>query len=320
MWAAVRERYGPPEAIRLRDVALPVPAPTEVRVAVRATTVNRTDCAILRARPFLMRFVVGFARPRRPVLGTDFAGEVEAVGAEVTRFVPGDRVFGFEDDGASTQAEYCCIEAEASIARIPDGVDFETAAASIEGAHYAINFLNKVDLAPGADVLVNGATGAIGSALLQFAKLAAARVVAVCRAEHFDVVRSLGADAVLDYEHEAYSAGAPESYDCVFDTVGKSSFGAARRVLRRGGTYISSEFGRGMQNPLLAVATHFTRGRKVRFPMPLDIPRSLELVAARLADGSFRPLIDRRLSLSAVAEAYRYVESGQKVGNVVLVV
>ncbi|HMQ22180.1 MAG TPA: NAD(P)-dependent alcohol dehydrogenase [Planctomycetota bacterium] len=213
MWAAVRERYGPPEAIRLRDVALPVPAPTEVRVAVRATTVNRTDCAILRARPFLMRFVVGFARPRRPVLGTDFAGEVEAVGAEVTRFVPGDRVFGFEDDGASTQAEYCCIEAEASIARIPDGVDFETAAASIEGAHYAINFLNKVDLAPGADVLVNGATGAIGSALLQFAKLAAARVVAVCRAEHFDVVRSLGADAVLDYEHEAYSAGAPESYD-----------------------------------------------------------------------------------------------------------
>ncbi|MCB9883437.1 MAG: NAD(P)-dependent alcohol dehydrogenase [Planctomycetes bacterium] len=320
MRAAWRTRYGPPESIRVENVAIPEPGPGEVRVRVRATTVNRTDCAILRAKPFVMHFVVGFTKPKRPILGTDFAGEIDAIGDGVIEFAVGDRVFGFEDNGASSQAEFLVLGVKRGIAKIPDGIDFETAAASIEGAHYAINFLNKVESVRGRDVLVNGATGAIGSAMVQLAKHAGARVVAVCRSEHEELARSLGADSVIDYEREDFTNGPKDSYDFVFDTVGKKTFARARHVLRKGGTYISSELGPFAQNPILALTTRILGSRKVKFPVPLDIPRSLEIVRERLTDQSFRPVIDRRFPLSDVSEAYRYAETGQKVGNVVLTI
>lgn len=317
MKAILCSQYGSPDVLRAEEVEKPTPRDTEVLVKVHATTVNRTDCAILRAKPFIMRFLTGLFKPRNPVLGTEFAGEIEAVGKEVTSFKVGERVFGFDDVGVASHAEYLCIAEDNAFANIPENITYQQAAPSTEGAHYAINFLNKVKIERGQKVLVNGATGGIGSAAVQLLKNYGAEITAVCGGEHRELVRSLGADRVIDYLAGDFTRD-NDRYRFVFDTVGKSTFGRCKALLEPGGAYMSSELGPWNQNLFLALLTPLFGGRKVIFPFPRDRKASVLLIKRLIEEGKFRALIDRTYPLENISEAYRYVGQGRKIGNVVI--
>lgn len=317
MKAAVRTQYGPPEVLSVQEIDKPTPGDNEVLIRVHATTVNRTDCGILTGRPFIIRFFTGLRKPRSRVTGCDFAGEVEAVGAGVTAFKAGDRVWGFDDNGIPSHAEYLSFSADKAMTTIPEGISYAEAAASVEGAHYALNFINKVKLQPGSTVLVNGATGAIGSAAVQLLKYYGVEVTAVCDTHNLERVRALGADRVVDYLRDDFTQD-DKQYDFVFDAVGKSSFGKCRRIMKPKGVYISSELGYMSQNPFLALITPLLGGRKVKFPVPLYPKKSILFMQELLEQGKFRPLIDRSYPLEDIAEAFRYVASGKKVGNVMI--
>lgn len=317
MKAAVYYEYGNPDVIRVEDLTKPVPADNEILIRVLVTTVNRTDCARLRAVPFIMRFFTGLTRPSNPVLGTDFAGVVEEVGRSVTAFRIGDQVFGLNDQGMGSQAEFMVCGNFKFISHMPKSASFRQAAASAEGAHYAINFINKVKLEKDQRVFVHGASGAIGSAMVQLLKYQGLHVTATCSHKNLGLVASLGVDQVIDYEKEDFRA-IGETFDYVFDAVGKSTFGECKVLLKPTGTYISSELGPKNQNPLLALVTPLTGGKQVKFPFPYDIKESLSLIKKMMEEGKFEPLIDREYSLADIAKAYAYVETGQKTGNVII--
>ncbi len=319
MKAAFRDRYGPPDNIQVKETEKPVPKKGEYLIKVHATTVNRTDCANLRAKPDIMRLTMGFFRPKKTILGTDFAGVIEQTGPETHRFQPGDRVFGLDDSGLCSQAEYFVISEKKAICKIPEEISFKQAAASAEGTHYALNFINKVRLTSGHKVMVNGGTGAIGSAMIQLLAHFKAEVTATCRPEHEEAVKTLGAIRTIDYTQTDFTKDR-EKFDYVFDSVGKSTFSKCKPLLKKKGVYISSELGPYVQNPFLALFTPLFGGKQVRFPLPVNIQRSLDLVQDLLVSGEFTPLVDQSFPLEKVAEAYEYVESGQKVGNVVLVI
>ena len=318
MWAAVRDRYGPPEVVRVIELERPAVKDHDVLVRVHATTVNRTDCGLRAAKPWIYRLFLGLRRPRRTVLGTEFAGEVEAVGDGVTAFKVGDRVFGFSGTAFGAHAEYLALpEDESLLATIPEGLTFEEAAPGSEGSHYALSSIRAAKVRRGQDVLVYGATGAIGSAAVQLLKQLGATVTAVCATDQLDLVKSLGADRVIDYTAEDFTRDG-HSYDVVMDAVGKSSFGRCRRLLKPRGVYLSSDLGPLSQNPLLALVTPLGRGRRVRFPVPRSDPGAMAHLKELIGSGAFRPLVDRRYRLDEIVEAYRYVETGRKVGNVVI--
>jgi len=317
MKATWRSRYGGPDVLQIKETEQPTPNAGQLLVRVQASTVNRTDCGVLTGLPWVFRLFTGLPRPRHASTGTDFAGRVEKVGPGVSRFKPGDRVLGFYDEGIGSHAEYVLVRESCPMVAIPDDIDFATAAASAEGAHYALNFINKVPLGPGKRVLVNGATGAIGSAAVQFLVHAGAEVTAVCPSAQVERVRALGPALVVDYQQSDFTQ-LPGGYHFVFDAVGKSTFGRCRLLLLPGGVYLSSELGPYWQNPFLALLGLVWPGRRVIFPFPVNLQGSLDQIRARLLDGSFRPMIDRTYPLHQAAEAFRYVLTGQKIGNVVL--
>jgi NADPH:quinone reductase-like Zn-dependent oxidoreductase len=319
MRAAVRTRYGPPGVVRISEVERPAAGDNEVLVRVRATTVNRTDCGLRAAKPFIYRFFTGPIRPRLTILGNEFAGDVEAVGRGVTAFEVGDRVFGFSGARFGAHAEYLSVPEDGLLATVPANLSYEEAAPSTEGSQYARSMIESARLQPGQDVLVNGATGAIGSAAVQLLRHLGAKVTAVCGPDHLELVRGLGAGRVIDYTAEDFTRDG-QTYDVVLDAVGKSSFGRCRRLLKPGGIYLSSDLGPLSQNPLLALVTPLFGGRKVRFPIPRQRDRAMVMRQLKelLESGAFRPLIDRRYPLDQIVEAYRYVESGRKVGSVVI--
>jgi len=317
MKAVIHDRYGPPEVLRLAEYPKPTPMRDEVLVRVHAATVNRTDCATLRAKPWFMRLATGLLRPKRAILGSDFSGTVESVGPETTTLKVGDAVFGLDDGGLCSHAEYLTISESDAVATMPANCSFEHATACLEGAHYALNFINKVDLKEGDEVLVNGATGAIGSAMVQLLRSLGAKVTAVCGTKNVELVKSLGADIVLDYQREDFTKSGGR-YSFVFDAVGKSSFGACRRLLEPKGVYISSELGKMSQNPFLGLVTPLFGGRTVGFPLPLNRRRSVLLVRKLIEERKFVAVVDRTLPVEEIVEAFRYVETGEKVGNVVI--
>jgi NADPH:quinone reductase-like Zn-dependent oxidoreductase len=320
MKAAVRTSYGPPDVVRVAEVDKPAASDGEVLVRVHATTVNRTDCGLRAAKPFFYRFFIGLTRPRVTVLGTEFAGEVEAVGGGVTSFQVGDRVFGFEGTRFGAHAEYLAVPETGLLATIPAGLSYEQAAPGTEGSQYALSLIRNANIRRGQDVLVNGATGAIGSAAVQLLKHLGAKVTAVCGSEHLELVKGLGADRVIDCTAEDFTRD-EETYDVVLDAVGKSSFGRCRRLLRPRGIYLSTDLGPLSQNPFLALLTPLFGRRKVMFPIPRRADRELARDLRELIEsGAFRPLVDRRYPLDQIVEAYRYVETGRKLGNVVIVV
>ena len=319
MKAIVCTKYGPPDVLQLKEVEKPTPKDNEVLVRVNATTVNRTDSAMLRAKPFIMRFFTGLFKPNNPILGTEFAGKIEAVGKDVMSFKVGDKVFGLNDNGLSSHAQYMTILEDKAVTIIPENITYEQAAASTEGAHYAFNFINKVTIKSGQKVLVNGASGAIGSAAVQLLKYFGANVDAVCNTKNIELVKSLGADKVFDYTKEDFTKG-DQKYDFVFDTVGKSSFAKCKPLLQPGGIYISSELGYMAQNIFFALVTPVIGNKKVRFPLPVDCKRSVLFIKKLIEEGKFKAVIDRKYPLEQIVEAYKYVETGQKTGNVVITV
>jgi NADPH:quinone reductase-like Zn-dependent oxidoreductase len=317
MKAAIRTQYGTPDVLSVKTVETPRPKQHEILVRVRAATVNRTDCGILSGKPWLIRCFTGLNRPKSPTPGTDFAGEIEAVGKKVTAFKVGDRVWGFNDNGLASHAQYLTLPESEAILKVPAHISYEQAAASAEGAHYALNFINKVKLAPGQKVLVYGASGAIGSAAVQILKSMDAYVVAVCDTKNMALIASIGPDKVVDYTQEDFTK-METRFDFVFDAVGKSSFGKCKTLLLPGGIYISSELGPNAENLYLPLVTKILGGKKVIFPLPANIKRSLAFMQNLLENEQFKPLIDRRYPIEDIREAYRFVASGQKTGNVML--
>lgn len=319
MKAILHTQYGPPELLQYQEMPDPVPEDNELLIRVRAATVNRTDCGILRAQPFVLRFITGLSRPKLPITGTDFAGEVEAVGNQVKKFKVGDKVFGFNDSGLGSHAEYLTIPEDQPLGIMPENISYAEAAASVEGAHYAINFINKVELNENSKVLVNGATGAIGAAALQLVKATGAYVTAVGNTKNMELLRSLGADRLIDYEREDFTEDKAQ-YHFVFDAVGKSAFNLCKPLLLPKGTYISSELGWMAQNLFYALTTPLSGGKKVIFPVPSNIQASIDRVKELIIAGKYKAVIDRKYPLPEVPEAFRYVESGQKTGNVVITI
>lgn len=313
MRAVVYERYGGPEVLHLEEVPIPTPGDDQLLVEVHAATVNRTDCGFLRAKPFIVRFFAGLRRPRRPILGSEFAGTVTAVGPAVRAFAVGDEVFGVHE-GMGAHAEFLCVAEGSPVAPKPSTMTFEEAAAISDGVVLAGTLLRAADVQKGQRVLVYGASGSIGTATVQLAKHLGAHVTAVCNTDNVAVVGSLGADEVVDYLTDDFTASG-QTYDVILDTVGKLPYRRCRRSLARRGIFISTDLGFLCQNPLLALVS-----RRVKFPLPKYTKDAVVDLAALVEQGAYRAVIDRRYPLDDVPEAFRYVETETKTGNVVITV
>jgi NADPH:quinone reductase-like Zn-dependent oxidoreductase len=319
MRAVVHERYGKPGVLRLADVERPVPKEDEMLVRIHATSVTRTDCGLRSAKPFMSRFITGLRRPKRRILGMEFAGEVEAVGAAVREFQVGDRVFGVKGFGAN--AEFVCVRESAPVAHMPAGMTFEEAAAVCDGVCMALPCLRKreADIRKGRSVLVYGASGSVGTAAVQLLKHFGADVTAVCNTKNVELVRSLGADEVIDYEQSDFTKNG-KTYDVILDAVGKHSFRRCRHSLRPGGLYVTTDLGFMWHAPLLAVLTLWIGDKRSTIGVARYRKEDVLLVKTLIEAGEYRAVIDRCYPLEDVVEATRYVETGQKTGNVVLVV
>ncbi len=317
MRAVVYDRYGPPDVLRLEDVERPVPKEDEVRVKIHATTVNRTDCGLRSADPFISRFFTGLRRPRRKILGMELAGEVEAVGAAVTEFEVGDHVFGVKGFGA--HAEFVCIRESDPLAHKPAGMTFEEAAAVCDGASLALACLRKADLRKGRSILIYGASGSVGTAGVQLSKYFDADVTAVCNTKNVELVASLGADRVIDYTQEDFTKNG-ETYDVIFDAVGKHSFRRCRRSLKPGGFYVETDLGFLWQVPILALVTRWIGDKRVTLGITRYTKKDVLFLKELIEAGRYRAVIDRCYPLEDVVEATRYVETQQKTGNVVLTI
>ncbi len=319
MKAAVYTRYGSPDVVELRQLAKPEPGPNDVRVKIHATTVSRTDCGMLRGKPSLfMRPTSGFLRPLRPVLGLDFAGTIDAVGSAVTLFRPGERVFGMSPGRYGAHAEYLCIPETGAIATMPSDLAFDEAVLC-EGAWYAETNLRRFGLTHDDKILIYGASGAIGTAAVQLARSRGAEVTAVVATRHLDLVKELGADRALDYTAVDFTK-IHEKFDYVFDAVGKTSYFRCRRLLKPSGVFAATDLGAWWQNIPLAAWSSLSRSNRVVFPMPRGSKAVVAYLKERMEAGELRAVIDRRYPFESIVDAYRYVESGQKTGIVVLCV
>jgi NADPH:quinone reductase-like Zn-dependent oxidoreductase len=316
MRAVVQDRYGPPDVLRLEEVKRPVPKDDEVLVKVHATTVTRSDCGVRGAHPFFARAFTGLRRPKTRIAGMELAGVVEAVGAAVTEFEVGDDVFGVR---SGANAEYVCVREKGALAHKPAGLSFEEAAAVCDGVVIAHACLRKADPREGRSILIYGASGSIGTAAVQLAKHFGAEVTAVCNTKNVELVSSLGADEVIDYMREDFTKKG-KTYDVVFDAVGKHSFRRSRRSLNPGGIYIETDLGFMWHVPLLALATRWIGDKRVTIPIPRYTKEEVVFLKELIEAGEYRAVIDRRYALEDVVEATKYVETGQKTGNVVLTV
>jgi NADPH:quinone reductase-like Zn-dependent oxidoreductase len=324
MRAVVYDAYGPPDVLRLEEVERPVPKDDEVLIKVHATTVNRLDCHTREANrrsglaiSLVSRLVSGLGRPRQPILGSELAGEVEEVGPAVTEFAVGDHVFGNTGLRFGAYAEFTAVKQSARIAQMPTGMSFEEAAPASDGALNALTCLKQADLREGRRILIYGASGAIGTAGVQLARYFGADITAVCNTKNLELVRSLGADRVIDYTKEDFTKNGL-TYHVIFDAVGKQSFSRCRASLEPGGIYLPTD---GFANLMWALLPSRSGARKVVFQIP---PRQTKDDVRFLRDlleaGKYRPVIDRRYPLEDVVEATRYVETEQKTGNVVLTI
>jgi NADPH:quinone reductase-like Zn-dependent oxidoreductase len=314
--AVVHDRYGSPDVLRLEEVERPVPRDDEVLVRVHATTVTRTDAGLRSAEYFISRFFTGLRRPKQRILGLELAGAIEAVGAAVTDFAVGDLVFGVR---TGAHAEFVCVRGTGALVHMPDDMSFEEAAAVCDGAALALSCLRKADLRKGQSILVYGASGSVGTAAVQLAKHFGADVTAVCNTKNVELVRSLGAGEVVDYLREDFTTNG-KTYDVVFDAVGKHSFRRSQRSLAPGGTFVETDLGFMWHVPLLALLTRWVGNRKVKLGITKYTKQDVLLLKELIEAGRYRAVIDRRYPLEDVVEATRYVETGQKTGNVVLTV
>ncbi len=317
MKAAVYTKYGPPEVVRVLEVPKPTLKEIEVLVKVYSSTVNRTDSGFRSAEYFISRFWSGLFKPKYQILGCEFAGVIEAIGTQVTKFRTGDKVFGFNDKSFGGHGEYLAIDESDAICQMPDKLSFDEAAAITEGAHYALVNIRAANVKRGQNVLVYGATGAIGSAAVQLLKHFGANITAVCNTKNVDLVKSLGADTVVDYQTQDFTK-TDIKYEFIFDAVGKSSFHQCKPLLTEKGIYISTELGKNGVNILLALTTPLWGGKKLLFPLPTITKQDVIFLKELVDKGEYKSVIDRQYNLEQIVEAYQYVETGQKTGNVII--
>jgi NADPH:quinone reductase-like Zn-dependent oxidoreductase len=312
--AVVYDRYGPPEVLRIGEVDKPVPKDDELLVRVHASTVTRTDIHMRAAKPFIWRFWLGLRRPKQPILGVEFAGVVEAVGSGVTKFAVGDRVFGARN---CSHAEYVCVRESRLVAHMPEDMSFEEAAAVLDGFKQGFGHLENAKIGESTNLLVYGASGSCGTAAVQVAKhYFGAHVTAVCNTKNVELVRSLGADEVIDYLKDDFTKR-DETYDVVLDAVGKHSFLRSRRVLAEDGLYLATD---RLYNFPLALLTRRIGKKKVQFTVERPTQEWVLLLKELIEAGKYRAVVDRTYPLEDVVEATYYVESWQKTGNVVLTI
>lgn len=317
MRAILYSKYGPPEVVKLEEVDIPIPKDNEVQIKVHVATVNRTDCGFRSAEYFISRFFSGLFRPKNKILGNEFAGEISAIGKEITSFHIGDKVFGYNDTKFGAHAEYMTMAENDAITTMPGNVTYQEAAPICEGGHYALCDIRAAKVKYGQNILIYGATGAIGSAAVQLVKHLGAIVTAVCDTKNVELVKSLGADVVIDYTKQDFTK-TDQLYDFVFDAVGKSSFTQCKKLLNRKGIYISTELGKNAANIFLALITPIFGGRKVLFPIPTISKKDVSFLKELVETRRYLPIIDKRYTLEQIVEAYKYVEKGQKTGNVLI--
>jgi|694.fasta_scaffold10007_6 NADPH:quinone reductase-like Zn-dependent oxidoreductase len=317
MKAAKHTIYGGPEVVTVTDIPKPQPQKNEIIIRVIASTVNRTDDGLRSASYFISRFFTGLFKPKQQVLGSEFSGIVEQVGEGVSKWKSGDHVFGFNDTRMGAHAEFMVLHDDDAIALKPENLSFQQAASLSEGGHYALADIYAAKVKSGDEVLVYGATGAIGTAAVQLLKYMGVKVTAVVDSNRVELAHSLGADVVIDYEKTDYSE-LPHRFDLVFDSVGKSSFSVARKVLKPSGIYVSTELGKRGDNVWRGLISRFQSGQRVLFPIPLTRLEDIQLLGKLAADGKYTPVIDRVYRLDDIVEAHRYVGSGQKTGNVII--
>jgi NADPH:quinone reductase-like Zn-dependent oxidoreductase len=321
MKAVVHTKYGSPDVLQIVEVEKPVPADNEVLIKINATTVETTDTIFRGGKVFFARMATGIMKPKDTIPGSEFAGEIEAIGQAVTRFRVGDRVFGTAAPKVGAHAEYISLPENSAMALIPDHLSDVEAVAIHPGAMTALpNIQGAANIQPGQKILIIGASGGIGSSAVQLAKHFGADVTGVCSIANVDLVKSLGADRVIDYRQEDFTQSA-EQYDVVFDTVGKSSFSRAKRVLKPDGIYLTTVLSPTILRQMLWTSRFGRQKAQLVFAglRPTEEKQGyLALLLDLVKAGKFKPVIDRSYPLEEIAEAHRYVETGRKTGNVVI--
>jgi NADPH:quinone reductase-like Zn-dependent oxidoreductase len=318
MKAVVNTHYGSPEVLQIKEVPKPIPAENEVLIKIHATTVNRTDCGFRKPEyPLIIRPINGLFKPKNTILGSEFSGEIESVGNNVTTFKPGDQVFGLSTYKFGAHAEYITLPENGSLTTKPKNMSYEEAAAVCDGLMLGINLIRKIDFTKAKKILVNGATGSIGSACVQLAKYYGAHITGVCNTKNLELIKSLGADEVIDYTKEDFTKS-DRRYDVILDAVGKSSFFKCKHLLQPDGSFFSTELGFLAQNIFLALFTPLFGGKLVRFPIPSDNQKDMIFFKELIENGHYKAVIDRKYPLEQIVDAVRYVETGEKTGNVVI--
>lgn len=318
MKAILNKRYGSPDVLEHAEIEKPSPKNNEVLVNVKATTVTTADCMMRRGDTLLSRILLGFSRPKKKyqILGTEFSGVIESVGNKVSKFKPGDEVYAFRGFGTGCYAEYKCIKENASIALKPENMSFAETASSVDGSTTALFFLkDKANIQKGQKVLINGASGSIGTFAVQLAKYFGAEVTGVCSTKNIKMVKALGADHVIDYTNTDFTKTG-ELYDIIFDTVSKSTFLQSKSSLKFGGKYIVTVI--SFKRVLLSLLTKLCKKRKLIFDMSVNKTEGLNYIKSLIEKGHIKTVVDRQYKLNEISQAHKYVEEGHKRGNVVI--
>jgi len=318
MKAVVYKKFGPPAFLELCEVEKPIPKKNEVLIKVEATTVTTADCMMRRGDTVLSRILLGFIKPKKKyqILGTEFSGIIEIVGTDVKKWKTGDEIYGFRGFGTGCYAEYKCMSSSGSLAMKPVNITYEEAASMVDGASTALFFLNhKAKIKSGQKVLINGASGSIGTFAVQLSKYFGAEVTGVCSTKNIELVKSLGADNVIDYTKEDFT-NSNKYYDIIFDTVSKSSFKKCKNVLTPTGRYIDTMF--SLKRVSQSFWTKWFCKKKVIFAMSVNKTEALNFIKGLVEDGKLKTIIDGYYTLDQITDAHAYVESGHKKGNIVI--
>jgi NADPH2:quinone reductase len=315
MKAILYERYGSPEVLQMREIPKPVPRKDEILIKIRATSVTTSEAMMRQGKPYFGRPVIGLTKPIRKILGLEFAGEVAALGADARKFNVGDRVFGFTGFRCGAYAQYTCLPQSDSVIPMPDNVSFEEAAALVDGPTTALFFLQKAKIKRGDRVLINGASGSIGTAAVQLAAYFGADVTAVCSGPNAGLAKSLGARETIDYRQEDFTLS-DETYDIIFDTVGKASYSKCKPRLRKSGRYLVTVM--GLESIGQTILTSLWGDKRAIFAMSVGKNAELKFIKDLVEKGLHKPVIDKSYPLERIGEAHAYIDAGHKRGNVVI--